>query len=171
MSMTSPSTHYVDQLTDQVRATWRPTAAGSDVPAGVVGIGGGSAMDLAKAVSLMLTNPGSSADYQGWDLIENPAVYHAAVPTLSGHRFGGVPDHGPHRPPEKKLGINSDFTVFDQVVLDPELAPMPLGSSAFTPAWTATSTASNPSTALISTPSARPTGKSAADVPGGFFGG
>ena len=31
-------------------------------PAGVIGIGGGSVMDLAKAVSLMLTNPGSAAD-------------------------------------------------------------------------------------------------------------
>jgi len=41
-------------------------------------------MDLAKAVSLMLTNPGSAADYRGWDLIQHPAVYHVGVPTLSG---------------------------------------------------------------------------------------
>jgi 3-deoxy-alpha-D-manno-octulosonate 8-oxidase len=90
------------------------------VPAGVVGVGGGSAMDLAKAVSLMLTNPGSSADYQGWDLIENPAVFHAAVPTLSG-TGSEVSRTTVLTGPEKKLGINSDYTVFDQVVLDPEL--------------------------------------------------
>ena len=42
---------------------------------GIIGIGGGSTMDLAKAVSLMMNNPGSSADYQGWDLVKNPGVY------------------------------------------------------------------------------------------------
>ncbi|HSL62970.1 MAG TPA: iron-containing alcohol dehydrogenase, partial [Desulfotignum sp.] len=109
-----PKTGYVDQLTEQVK-TARPT-----LPCAVVGIGGGSTMDLAKAVSLMLTNPGSSTRYQGWDLIENPAVYHAAVPTLSG-TGAEVSRTTVLTGPEKKLGINSDYTVFDQVVLDPEL--------------------------------------------------
>lgn len=113
-----PKTTYVDQLTDEVR---RHTAEkGCHLPAAVVGIGGGSTMDLAKAVSLMLTNPGSSADYQGWDLIKHPAVYHAAVPTLSG-TGAEVSRTTVLTGPEKKLGINSDHTVFDQVVLDPEL--------------------------------------------------
>ncbi|MCF8044277.1 MAG: iron-containing alcohol dehydrogenase [Desulfarculaceae bacterium] len=109
-----PKTSYVDRLTDQVRAF-------SDIlPAGVIGIGGGSAMDLAKSVSLMLTNPGSSEKYQGWDLIRNPAVYHAAVPTLSG-TGAEVSRTAVLTGPEKKLGLNSDYTVFDQVVLDPDL--------------------------------------------------
>ena len=113
-----PKTVYVDQLTDQVRAL----LSGQDrqLPAGIVGIGGGSTMDLAKAVSLMLTNPGSSADYQGWDLIKKPAVYHAAVPTLSG-TGAEVSRTTVLTGPQKKLGINSDYTVFDQVILDPEL--------------------------------------------------
>ena len=110
-----PKTSYVDLLTDQVKAQ-HP----SKLPDGVVGIGGGSAMDLAKAVALMLTNPGSSVDYQGWDLIKNPAVYHVAVPTLSG--TGAEASRTTVLTgPEKKLGINSDYTVFDQMVLDPEV--------------------------------------------------
>ncbi|MDY0221987.1 MAG: iron-containing alcohol dehydrogenase family protein [Desulfobacterium sp.] len=109
-----PKTSYVDLLTEKVKAY------STTLPSGVIGIGGGSSMDLAKAVSLMLTNPGSSQEYQGWDLIKNPAVYHAAVPTLSG-TGAEVSRTTVLTGPEKKLGMNSDYTVFDQVVLDPEL--------------------------------------------------
>lgn len=109
-----PKTSYVDALTEQVKAY------ASDLPAGIIGIGGGSTMDLAKAVSLMLTNPGSASDYQGWDLIKNPAVYHAGIPTLSG-TGAEVSRTTVLTGPEKKLGINSDHTVFDQIILDPEL--------------------------------------------------
>ncbi len=113
-----PKTAYVDELTRQVQQDM--AAKDMDLPSGVIGIGGGSTMDLAKAVALMLTNPGSSADYQGWDLIRNPAVYHAAVPTLSG-TGSEVSRTTVLTGPEKKLGLNSDYTVFDQIVLDPEL--------------------------------------------------
>jgi 3-deoxy-alpha-D-manno-octulosonate 8-oxidase len=113
-----PKTGYVDQLTEQVRQAM--AERNQDLPAGVIGIGGGATMDLSKAISLMLTNEGSSVDYQGWDLIKNPAVYHAAVPTLSG-TGAEVSRTTVLTGPEKKLGINSDHTVFDQVVLDPEL--------------------------------------------------
>ena len=114
-----PKTVYVDELTAQVKAFAR-SASVSAPPDGVIGIGGGAAMDLAKAVSLMLTNPGSAADYQGWDLIKNPAVYHVAVPTLSG-TGAEISRTTVLTGPEKKLGINSDYTVFDQIVLDPEM--------------------------------------------------
>jgi 3-deoxy-alpha-D-manno-octulosonate 8-oxidase len=90
------------------------------LPDGIIGIGGGSVMDIAKAVSLMLTNSGSSADYQGWDLVKNKAIYHVGIPTLSG-TGAEVSRTTVLSGPEKKLGINSDFTVFDQILLDPEL--------------------------------------------------
>ena len=113
-----PKTVYVDALTQQVKDYMK--ASSEHLPGGVIGIGGGSTLDLAKAVSLMLTNPGSSANYQGWDLIKNPAVYHVAVPTLSG-TGAEVSRTTVLTGPEKKLGINSDHTVFDQMILDPEL--------------------------------------------------
>jgi 3-deoxy-alpha-D-manno-octulosonate 8-oxidase len=113
-----PKTVYVDQLTTQVKKYM--VDKHDTYPAGVIGIGGGSAMDLAKAVSLMLTNAGSSADYQGWDLIDNPAVYHAAVPTLSG-TGAEVSRTTVLTGPQKKLGMNSDHTVFDQIILDPAM--------------------------------------------------
>jgi len=109
-----PKTEYVDKLTLKVKEY------SSSLPCNVIGIGGGSTMDLAKAISLMLTNQGSSTLYQGWDLIKNPAIYHMAVPTLSG-TGAEVSRTAVLTGPEKKLGLNSDFTVFDQVILDPEL--------------------------------------------------
>ena len=113
-----PKTAYVDALTQEVQQYFRDHSRPS--PDGVIGIGGGSTMDLAKAVSLMLTNPGSSTEYQGWDLIKNPAVYHVAIPTLSG-TGAEVSRTTVLTGPDKKLGLNSDYTVFDQIVLDPEL--------------------------------------------------
>lgn len=109
-----PKTSYVDALTLKVKEY------SASLPCAVIGIGGGSSMDLAKAISLMLTNEGSSTLYQGWDLIKHPAVYHAAVPTLSG-TGAEVSRTTVLTGPEKKLGLNSDYTVFDQIVLDPEL--------------------------------------------------
>ena len=109
-----PKTSYIDQLVAQIKAQ-NPRK-----PEGIIGLGGGATMDIAKAVSLLLNNPGSAADYQGWDLIKNPAVYHVAVPTLSG-TGAEISRTTVLTGPEKKLGINSDYTLFDQIVLDPEL--------------------------------------------------
>jgi 3-deoxy-alpha-D-manno-octulosonate 8-oxidase len=109
-----PKTSYIDNLVQKIR-DYSPV-----VPDGIVGIGGGSAMDIAKAISLMLNNPGSSADYQGWDLIKNPSVYHVAVPTLAG-TGAEISRTAILTGPVKKLGINSDHTLFHQIVLDPEL--------------------------------------------------
>ena len=109
-----PTTGSVDALVETVQSQ------GPHPPAGIIGVGGGSVMDLAKAVSVMLTNPGSAADYQGWDLVENPGVYHAAVPTLSG-TGAEVSRTAVLIGPVRKLGINSDHSVFDQIVLDPDL--------------------------------------------------
>ena len=108
-----PKTSYVDKLASQLKEEFGTIS-------GVIGIGGGSAMDLAKAVSLMMNNPGSAADYQGWDLVRNPGVYKAGIPTLSG-TGAEVSRTTVLTGPTKKLGMNSDFTPFDQIVLDPEL--------------------------------------------------
>lgn len=108
-----PKTTQVDRLAQELKSEFGTIS-------GIVGIGGGSTMDLAKAVSLMMNNPGSSADYQGWDLVKFPGVYKAAVPTLSG-TGAEVSRTCVLTGPTKKLGMNSDFTPFDQIVLDPEL--------------------------------------------------
>uniref|UniRef100_UPI00406BB34C iron-containing alcohol dehydrogenase family protein n=1 Tax=Aquimarina rhodophyticola TaxID=3342246 RepID=UPI00406BB34C len=108
-----PKTSQVDALVQEIKEKYI-------LPSGIIGIGGGSVLDLAKAVSIMLANPGSAADYQGWDLVKNKAVYHVGVPTISG-TGAEVSRTTVLTGPERKLGINSDYTPFDQVILDPEL--------------------------------------------------
>ena len=108
-----PKTTQVDAIADSLKDEF-------GMVSGVIGIGGGSTMDLAKAVSLMMTNPGSSADYQGWDLVKHPGVYKAGIPTLSG-TGAEVSRTTVLTGPTRKLGMNSDFTPFNQIVLDPEL--------------------------------------------------
>lgn len=113
-----PTVEYVDALTEDAKATLKGLT-----PCCIVGIGGGATLDTAKAVANLLTNPGRAEDYQGWDLVKHPAVYKIGVPTLAGtgaecsrtcvltNQRRGL-----------KLGMNSDHTVYDQLVLDPSLA-------------------------------------------------
>jgi len=109
-----PKTSYIDTLVEQINNF------GAGSPDGIIGIGGGSTLDIAKAVSLLLTNPGSSADYQGWDLITIPGIYKVGIPTLSG-TGAEISRTCILTGPEKKLGINSDYTLYDQILLDSEL--------------------------------------------------
>lgn len=108
-----PKTKQVDAYRDDLKTQFGTVS-------GIIGIGGGSIMDLAKAVSLMMNNEGSSVLYQGWDLIKVPGVYKVGIPTLSG-TGAEVSRTAVLTGPERKLGLNSDYTTFDQVVLDPAL--------------------------------------------------
>ncbi|MCC6762146.1 MAG: iron-containing alcohol dehydrogenase [Chitinophagaceae bacterium] len=108
-----PKTTQVDRIASELKEAYGTVS-------GIIGIGGGSTMDLAKAVSLMMGNTGSSADYQGWDLVKQPGVYKVGIPTLSG-TGAEVSRTTVLTGPTRKLGMNSDFTPFDQIVLDPEL--------------------------------------------------
>ena len=108
-----PTTESVDALAAEAR--------GVEVSA-VVGIGGGSTLDVAKAVSNLLANGGAAADYQGWDLVPGPGLFKVGVPTLSGtgaeaSRTCVMTNRSRHL----KLGMNSVHTLFDRLVLDPEL--------------------------------------------------
>lgn len=108
-----PTTQQIDLIRDSVKTT-------RGIPAAAIGIGGGSIMDIAKAVSLMFTNEGSSQLYQGLNLIKKPGIYHIGVPTISG-TGAEVSMTAVLTGPEKKLGLKCEWTVFNQVVLDPDL--------------------------------------------------
>ncbi len=50
----------------------------------IVGVGGGSSMDIASATSVMLTNPGTINDYLGINLVKNPGISTFLIPTTAG---------------------------------------------------------------------------------------
>ena len=112
-----PSTESVDLLTRQVRDHSR------EYPFAVVGLGGGITLDSTKAVSNLLTNVGAAKDFQGWDLLRVPGVHKIGVPTISGtgaesSRTCVISNHETG----VKLGMNSKFSLFDSIVLDPKFS-------------------------------------------------
>lgn len=111
-----PTTSRVDEILLSLKNS------GVTNPSAIVGMGGGVTMDIAKAVSNLYTNPGLADQYQGWDLVKNPGVTKLAVPTISGTGAEAtrtcVMTNG-HT--GLKLGMNSDFTVYDQIIMDPDL--------------------------------------------------
>ena len=109
-----PKTKTVDAIVAEIKNH------NSNLPVSVVGIGGGTVMDYAKAIRLMLTNEGSSAQYQGLDLIKNKGVHCTVIPTISG-TGAEVSMTTVLTGPVKKLGIKGNFTPADQLVIDPEL--------------------------------------------------
>ena len=83
----------------------------------IIGIGGGSTLDIAKAVSVMLTNKGKTSNYQGWDLANKKGVYKIGIPTISGTGAESSRTCVLINSKTKiKLGINSNYSLFDQIM-------------------------------------------------------
>lgn len=88
----------------------------------VIGIGGGSSLDTAKAVAGLLTNDGLIEDYQGLDKLKQPSVPKIMVPTTAGTgsevSFTAVFIRAYEK---KKAGINSKYLYPEAAILDPLL--------------------------------------------------
>ncbi len=88
----------------------------------VLGIGGGSCMDMAKCVAVLLQHGGSLRDYYGENKIPGPVAPVIAVPTTSGTGSEVTPvaviadtERG------TKVGISSPYLIPRVAVCDPEL--------------------------------------------------
>jgi len=81
-----PHTVFTDLKSDpEVRSVVAGTALAKSVSADlVVAIGGGSAMDTAKGIGLMMVLPGRIEDYFGIDRIERAGAPVIAIPTTAG---------------------------------------------------------------------------------------
>ncbi|WP_075618856.1 iron-containing alcohol dehydrogenase [Paenisporosarcina indica] len=88
----------------------------------VVGVGGGSALDTAKSIGIMLKHPGTIRDYIGIDLVPGPGVPVIAVPTTAGTgseltRFAVLSD----KKAQAKLSVGSMYVCPVLALCDPEL--------------------------------------------------
>jgi alcohol dehydrogenase len=88
----------------------------------VVGLGGGSALDIAKAVGILLTNGGKAEDYLGLGKIKLPGVPKIMIPTTAGTgaevTFTAV---FINEKTNSKGGMNGDPLYPDAAILDPAL--------------------------------------------------
>lgn len=88
----------------------------------VVGIGGGSAMDVAKAVAAVAGNKGKAVDYLGLNRVPGPGLRTIMVPTTAGTgsevTFTAV---FIRKNLKKKEGMNSPHLYPDVALLDPQL--------------------------------------------------
>ena len=88
----------------------------------IVAVGGGSTMDVAKAIAVLVKNEGKAVDYIGLGLVKNPGLPTIMVPTTAGTgsevTFTAV---FTMRETKTKGGINSPFLYPHTALLDPEL--------------------------------------------------
>jgi len=88
----------------------------------LLAVGGGSAIDTAKAIAIMVTNTGSLEDYQGLDKIPDGGVPLIAVPTTAGTgsevtQFTIIADTRKN----VKMLIGSPFLIPQKAIVDPLL--------------------------------------------------
>lgn len=87
-----------------------------------IGIGGGSTLDLAKAMSVLVTNPGPAISYRGFDLLKEPGVPLIAIPTTAGTGSETTPNAVfTDRREMRKFGINTELYVPRLALVDPLL--------------------------------------------------
>jgi len=88
----------------------------------VIGLGGGSSLDCAKGINLILTNGGQISDYRGYGHAQKPLLPMVAIPTTAGtgseaQSYAVVSDTTTHL----KMACGDQKLAFAAAILDPEL--------------------------------------------------
>ena len=101
---------------------------------GFVAVGGGSSIDLAKAVNVLMTNPGKIGEYGGLNMVKNPCLPLIAIPTTAG-TSSEITNVSALIDTEKviKYVVIDNNIVASDVIADPELTrTVPKGVTAAT---------------------------------------
>jgi alcohol dehydrogenase len=94
---------------------------GTDIGA-IIGFGGGSCIDLAKAAAVLLAHGGEPQDYYGEGKVPGPTVRVIAVPTTAGTGSEATPVAVVSDPNfATKIGISSRYLIPAIALVDPEL--------------------------------------------------
>ncbi|GAB4211917.1 MAG: iron-containing alcohol dehydrogenase [Roseiflexaceae bacterium] len=106
-----------------VRAVERGAEYAREVGADlIIAVGGGSPIDTAKCMRILISEGGNLLDYQGYNLLERPLIPMVAIPTTSGTGsevtpFAVILDEDSH----VKMTYASPFLAPDLALLDPEM--------------------------------------------------
>jgi len=88
----------------------------------IVGLGGGSSIDVAKAAAIMGTNSGSIGDYIGIDMVPKAGLPTIFIPTTAGTGSEATRVLVLSDVKNKvKIAVLSDFTLANTAILDPAL--------------------------------------------------
>lgn len=88
----------------------------------IIGLGGGSAIDMAKAMAVLVHNHRPAIEYRGFDKITEPVLPIIAIPTTAGTGTEITPNASFVDSKEKrKMGINGEAVRPLYSFLDPEL--------------------------------------------------
>lgn len=109
----NPSVETVDKATAAYKSV------GADF---IVAFGGGSPLDVAKAVAILATYGGKITEYEGGGKVPGPVVPMVAIPTTAGTgsevtSFSVITDHSRNY----KLTVSSNYLLPQYAILDPEL--------------------------------------------------
>ncbi len=116
-------------------------------PTAVLGVGGGSALDMAKLAAVMVTNPGKVAEYFGAKVFVDPPVPLVLVPTTAGTGAESSRNAVVTRQRYKAF-LSSRHLVPAAAILDPELT---LSLPPNVTAWTGMDALSHCMEAMLST--------------------
>lgn len=88
----------------------------------IIGIGGGSALDTAKAMAVLAKNKRPAIEYRGFNKMTEPVLPVVAIPTTAGTGSEVTPNASFIDSNEKKkMGINGEAVRPKYAILDPEL--------------------------------------------------
>lgn len=119
----NPSTDTVEKAADKFRE------CGADF---IVAFGGGSPIDVAKAVAVVVTYGGKITEYEGAGKVKGPVVPIIAIPTTAGTgsevtAFSVITDHERNY----KLTVVSNYLLPTYAIIDPDLIKtVPAGTAA-----------------------------------------
>jgi len=112
-SWQEPDYDYLDEIASGLRGV--PVEA-------VVAVGGGATMDLGKGVAILLANGGHGIDYRGVNLVHQPGLPVACVPTTAGSGSEATATASfVDRSTGRKLGINGRHVGATVAALDAAL--------------------------------------------------
>ncbi|WP_276356263.1 iron-containing alcohol dehydrogenase [Cohnella caldifontis] len=111
--MPEPTAQHIRELCDRVRGS------GIDL---IVGLGGGSALDVAKLISVLLTNEQDVEEMLGVDRVREPGIPTVLIPSTAGTGSEVTPNAIVTLPEQElKIGVVSRHLLPRLVVLDPLL--------------------------------------------------